>query len=43
MWTFHAKRGFGHGDLKTSINGKVDLEGNIKSPINYAFSEASGQ
>ena len=43
MQTFHAKRGFGGGELRTSINGKDDREENRKAPINYVFSEASGQ
>lgn len=40
MQTFHAKK-FGGGDLRTSVNGKDDPEGNRESPVNYAFSEVS--
>lgn len=41
MQTFHAKKRFGGGDPRTSINGKDDPEGNEELPINYAFSEVS--
>lgn len=43
MQTFHAKKRFWGGDLRTSINGKHDPEGNEKSPKKTACSEASRQ
>lgn len=43
MQTFHAKTGFGHGDLRTSISGKVDPEGNIESQYSMLLVKPVGR